>query len=114
MDVGHGEGRKLGHACLNASRSREAAARSLHPPPSPRAGSESRAGSGWDADTGMMLEEMEGIFWESEKEGNCIESSRGAAPNIRPVSLHPSVPYSQRRGSAGRLSLGSQIFWMRL
>lgn len=35
-----------------------------------------------------------------------------------PTPAHPAgmlrCPYSQRRGSAGRLSLGSQIFWMRL
>lgn len=35
-----------------------------------------------------------------------------------PIPPHPAgmlrCPYSQRRGRAGRLSLGSQIFWMRL
>lgn len=35
-----------------------------------------------------------------------------------PIPSHPMgmlrCPYSQRRGRAGRLSLGSQIFWMRL
>lgn len=45
----------------------------------------------------------------------------GAAPIPRlrcydrpPASPPSPCPYSQRRGSAGRLSLGSQIFWMRL
>lgn len=37
---------------------------------------------------------------------------------LLPTPSHPTgmlrSPYSQRRGRAGRLSLGSQIFWMRL
>lgn len=42
----------------------------------------------------------------------------GGGPASYPIPSHPMgmlrCPYSQRRGRAGRLSLGSQIFWMRL
>jgi len=41
--------------------------------------------------------------------------SHGCDATTAPQHPPPSpCPYSQRRGSAGRLSLGSQIFWMRL
>lgn len=57
---------------------------------------------------------------DAAKSPAAVRRERGELP-IHSSPIPPShssgmlpCPYSQRRGSAGRLSLGSQIFWMRL
>lgn len=47
------------------------------------------------------------------REGSASHPSHASFPIPNPSGM-PPCPYSHRRGSAGRLSLGSQIFWMRL